>query len=194
MAATNRNLEEMVKNDRFRSDLLFRLQSFVIKLPSLRERPDDIKVLSRHHTDRICEHYAIPPKVFSPEFMKMLTAHTWTGNVRELVNALECAIAAAHNESILFPKHLPIQLRIAVTQTAMKKELPLTPQPGNNGSCGLPPLNEYRESVYSQAEKQYLQELMAVTSNDLAKACSLSDLSQSRLYALLKKHEVHFSR
>jgi two-component system NtrC family response regulator len=192
VAATNRNLEEMVRNERFRADLLFRLQSFVIELPSIKERPEDIKSMARYHTDRICEHYAIPPKGFSPEFLKTLAAYSWPGNVRELVNTLERTIAAARNESILFPKHLPMQLRIEVTQTAMRKELqpPHSASAEQSGCRNLPPLSEYRDSLYSQAERQYLQDLMAFTGNDIAEACRVSGLSQSRLYALLKKQKI----
>src|SRR6185369_7861533 len=146
----NRNLEEMVKNERFRSDLLFRLRSFVIVLPTLRERPDDIKSLARYHTDHICDHYSIPPKGFSPEFLKTLAAYTWPGNVRELVNTMERTIGAARNESILFPKHLPMQLRIEVTQTAMKKDIPPPQTEIQNGSRIIPPLNEFRDSLYTQ--------------------------------------------
>jgi len=191
VAATNRNLEEMVKNERFRDDLLFRLRSFVIVLPTLRERPDDIKPLARYHTDRICEHYGIPPKGFSPEFLKTLAAYTWPGNVRELVNTMERTIAAARNESILFPKHLPMQLRIEVTQTAMKKEIPPHQSEVQNGPRNIPPLNEFRDSLYAQAERQYLHDLMVSTGNDIGEACRVSGLSQSRLYALLKKQGIH---
>jgi two-component system NtrC family response regulator len=190
VAATNRNLDEMVKSERFRSDLLFRISTFVIELPNLRERPEDIKALARYHTDRICEHYGTPPKEFSPEFLKMLAAYSWPGNVRELVNTLERTIAAARFELILFPKHLPINLRIEVTKTTMKRET-ISQQPTEHaGSFSLPQLHELRDSVYANAEKQYLHDLMARTDNNVAEACRMSDLSQSRLYALLKKHGI----
>lgn len=191
VAATNRNLEEMVKNGRFRADLLFRLHSFVIELPPLRELPEDIKSLAHFHADRICEHYGIPPKGFSPEFLKTLAVHTWPGNVRELINTLERTIASARYESILFPKHLPIQLRIEVAKTGIKKELHPQQTEDQNASRNLPPLNEYRDSLYSHAEKQYLQDLMALTGNNIGEACQVSGLSQSRLYALLKKQGIH---
>ena len=191
VAATNRNLTEMVKNECFRADLLFRLHSFIIELPALREIPEDIKSLAHHHTDRICEHYGIPPKGFSPEFLKTLAGYSWPGNVRELVNTLERTIAAARNESILFPKHLPIHLRIEVAKTTIKRELLPTDPEDQNGSRNLPPLSEYRDSLYSNAEKHYLQDLMALTGNNIVEACRISGLSQSRLYALLKKHGIH---
>jgi two-component system NtrC family response regulator len=190
VAATNRNLEEMVQNERFRSDLLFRISTFVIELPSIRERPEDIKELTRYHTDRICQHYDTPSKEFSPDFLKMLSAYSWPGNVRELVNTLERTIATARFESILFPKHLPIHLRIEVAKTTMKHETPSN-QPAETGSSlTLPQLHEFRDSIYSNAEKQYLIDLMSLTDNNVTEACRVSGLSTSRLYALLKKQGI----
>lgn len=190
VVATNRNLDEMVKNGDFRSDLLFRISAFVIDLPSFRDRPEDIKELARYHTDRICEHYGTPTKEFSPDFLKMLAAYSWPGNVRELVNTLERTIAAARNELILFPKHLPIHLRIEVTKTTIKREAPFQPPTELSGTSPLPQLHELRDSIYSNAEKQYLHDLMALTENNVAEACRVSGLSLSRFYALLKKQGI----
>ena len=190
VVATNRNLDEMVKCERFRSDLLFRISTFVIELPSLRERPEDINELARYHTDRICEHYGIPTKEFSPDFLKMLAAYSWPGNVRELVNTLERTIAAARFELILFPKHLPIHLRIEVTKTTMKRETPSQQPTEHSGSFSLPQLHDLRDSIYSNAEKQYLHDLMVQTGNNVAEACRVSGLSTSRFYALLKKQGI----
>jgi len=190
VAATNRNLDEMVKSECFRSDLLFRISTFVIELPSIRECPEDIMELARYHTDRICKHYGISSKEFSPDFLNMLAAYRWPGNVRELVNTLERTIAAARCESILFPKHLPINLRIEVTKSTIKREATAT-QSTEQGSCiSLPQLHEYRDSIYSSAEKQYLLDLMTLTDNNVAEACHVSGLSASRLYALLKKQGI----
>jgi two-component system NtrC family response regulator len=190
VAATNRNLDELVKSGRFRSDLLFRISTFAIELPSIRKRPEDIQMLARYHTDRICEHYGTASKEFSPDFLKMLTAYKWPGNVRELVNTLERTISAARCESTLFPKHLPINLRIEVTKSTMKREAP-SQLPAEQNSCiSLPQLHEFRDSIYSNAEKQYLRELMTLTGNNVAEACRVSGLSISRLYALLKKQGI----
>jgi two-component system NtrC family response regulator len=190
VVATNRNLDEMVKNERFRSDLLFRISTFVIELPSIRKRPEDIRELARYHTDRICDHYDNPKKEFSPDFLNMLAAYSWPGNVRELVNTLERTIASARYESILFPKHLPINLRIEVTKTSMKREVHSQQDFEQCSSMNLPQLHEYRETVYSNAEKKYLQDLISVTDNNIAEACRMSGLSPSRLYALLKKQGI----
>jgi two-component system NtrC family response regulator len=190
VVATNRNLDDMVKSERFRSDLLFRISTFVIELPSIRERPEDIKELARYHIDRICDHYGTPTKEFSPDFLEMLAAYSWPGNVRELVNTLERTIAAARFESILFPKHLPINLRIEVTKTTMKREAPSQKPTEQSGSISLPPLHELRDSIYSNVEKQYLLDLMVLTDNNVTEACRVSGLSPSRFYALLKKQGI----
>ena len=193
VAATNRNLQQMVEEGSFRSDLLFRMSTFVIELPGLRERSDDIPLLARHHADRICSQYQVAFKDFSPEFVQMLTLYRWPGNVRELVNTLERTIAVARNESVLFPKHLPMQIRIEVTRQSLKNE-----QSGPD-TClptleSLPQLSDYRDAMYLQAEQKYLHNLMQSSDYNITKACEISGLSTSRLYALLKKQGVPLQR
>lgn len=190
VAATNRNLQQMVQEGVFRADLLFRISTFMVELPGLCERCDDIPLLVRHHADRICAQYEIAQKNFSPEFMRMLERYSWPGNVRELVNTLERTIAVARNEAVLFPKHLPIQIRIEVTRQAMHRG-------GNTAAAGelaqphkLPQLQEYRDAIYKTAEKKYLNELMELTDHSVTEACRISGLSSSRLYALLKKQGI----
>jgi two-component system NtrC family response regulator len=193
VAATNCNLQQMVKDGTFRSDLLFRMSTFVVELPALRERSDDIPLLARHHADRICSQYHVAPKDFSPEFIQMLSSYRWPGNVRELVNTLERTIAVARNEPVLFPKHLPMQIRIEVTRQSLQKE-----QPGTDTNMvhleSLPQLSDYRDAIYLQAEQKYLHDLMQTAENNIAKACEISGLSTSRLYALLKKQGIPLQR
>lgn len=190
VAATNRDLDEMVKQGKFRSDLLFRLRSFIIELPPLRERREDIKALSRFHIDKFCERYGLPTKGFSPEFMETLTSYSWPGNVREFVNTIDRTLATARFEQTLFPKHLPSHIRVQVAQSSLET----VPQQGSeaveNKVQRLPKLQEFRDTIYAQAEKQYLQDLMDVSAKDIPEACRISGLSQSRLYALLKKYAI----
>ena len=105
IAASNRNLDDMVRQGNFREDLLFRLRSFSIELPPLRERPEDIKDLAAYYTEVLCKRYEIETKEFSPEFFDVLTSYPWPGNVRELINALERALVNGRYERILFQKH-----------------------------------------------------------------------------------------
>ncbi|MDP3286285.1 MAG: sigma-54 dependent transcriptional regulator, partial [Desulfobacterales bacterium] len=105
LAATNRNLESMVEKGSFRQDLLFRLRTFTIELPPLRDRSCDIKALAIHFSNKLCHRFGIPEKGFSQDFFQMLEAYYWPGNVRELSNTMELALAQAYGEPILFAKH-----------------------------------------------------------------------------------------
>ncbi len=193
VAATNRNLRRMVQEGTFRSDLLFRISTFIIELPPISERTEDIPLLARHHADRISAQYNVLPKDFSPEFLQMLMLYRWPGNVRELVNTLERTIAVARNEPVLFPKHLPMQIRIEVTQQMMQKEE--TEGTVDQFSVeSLPQLSDYRDSIYVKAEQKYLQDLMNLSDYNVTEACKISGLSTSRLYALLKKHSIPLQR
>lgn len=102
LAATNRNLEEEIKEGRFREDLFYRLNVMEIFLPPLRERKDDILPLA---TCFAAEFGQIQPR-FSPDATSCLEAYTWPGNIRELRNAIERAVLLACGEIIL-PQHLP---------------------------------------------------------------------------------------
>lgn len=183
VSATNRNLNDMVKQGMFREDLLFRIQAFTIELPSLRERPEDIKDLALYYCAKISEKYGLGTKGLSPDFIDVLVSHKWYGNVRELVNTLERAIAGAPYEHTLYAKHLPEHIRIKVARNAVTKE------PNSEPAfqyCGLPSLQEFRNTM----EQRYFENLMNVTDGSIKEACRISGLSRSRLYALLQKYKI----
>src|SRR5690606_31847338 len=92
IATSNRDLTEEVKKGTFREDLLFRLNVVNLKIPPLRERPEDIKVLSRHFADKYAEVNSMPARSISDEAMQMLQRHGWKGNVRELENTVHRAV------------------------------------------------------------------------------------------------------
>lgn len=190
VAATNRNLDQMVKSGQFREDLLFRLRSYVIELPPLRKRSEDFQELARFYADRFCDRYGLPPKGFSPDFINTLRAYAWPGNVREFVHTMEQILASARYEATLFPKHLPTSIRVDVTRASVTQERDFDITLGNSSIHNLPKLHDYRDAVYNEAEKHYLHDLLALSEQNIAQACHLSGLSQSRLYALMKKHEV----
>ena len=214
IAATNRDLHEMVKDGQFRNDLLFRLKSITMNLPPLREHREDIGELTLSYIIKLCKRYGMETKGFSPEFLEMLVVHDWPGNVRELVNILEGALAAARYSPILFPKHLPVHMRVHAAQTSVGNGLkskdsqiedsglsaPVCPgtadrcdaQAGLSGN--LSTLREFRETGIAELERQYLKELTLLTQGNVKKACQISGLSRSRLYTLLKKCEISGSR
>src|ERR1700737_1425712 len=88
ICATHRNLVEMVNERQFRADLFYRLSVFPIELPSLRERPEDIRLLVRHFAIQYADRMRKPISVVSEDFMAALERHSWPGNVRELQNLI----------------------------------------------------------------------------------------------------------
>jgi two-component system, response regulator FlrC len=101
VATSNRDLSDAVKRGTFREDLLYRLNVVNLKLPSLRERPKDILALARHFGRKYAEANKVPFRPLAAETEKMLLAHSWRGNVRELENTIHRAVLLSHGEEIL---------------------------------------------------------------------------------------------
>jgi DNA-binding NtrC family response regulator len=102
ISATNRPLEQFVRDSRFREDLYYRVNAFAIRLPSLKERPVDIPVLAERFLGRYCAAHGLPldGKVFSREAMKALTSYSWPGNIRELESTVSRAALSAPGRAI----------------------------------------------------------------------------------------------
>ncbi len=192
IAATNRDLLQESENGHFREDLLYRLRSIVIELPPLRERTEDINELVVQYIGRICERYRLARKGFSPEFLATLTAYSWPGNIRELVHTLERAVINAQSEPLLFPQHLPRKIRIETTKSTLSLATPEPPESGTDISdaAEVPPYKEYRQQILDQAEEKYLRKLMAEAKGSMKNACKIAGLGRTRLYTLLKKHDI----
>ena len=110
IAATNQPLSKIVRDGRFREDLYYRLNVFAIEVPPLRDRVEDIPLLAEHFLQQFASQMGKNVRTISAEGMQLLQAHTWRGNVRELQNALERAVALAQSEAIL-PENLPDDVR-----------------------------------------------------------------------------------
>jgi DNA-binding NtrC family response regulator len=130
LCATNRDLRALIKNDEFREDLYFRINTFEIRLPALRERRSDIPSLARHLLGRAARRPVEQvTELLSPEAVDILLEHDWPGNVRELANVMEHAYIIAGGQPIL-PEHLPHHIRpnpsappaLALTPAAAKTE------------------------------------------------------------------------
>jgi two-component system NtrC family response regulator len=192
IAATNKNPAEMAKKGEFRGDLLFRLQTLVIELPPLRQRPEDIKYLSLYHLAEICDRYGLAMKEFSGEFLDILNRYPWPGNVRELVNAIEKSVVSARHEPVLYPKHLPTDIRIQVARASAGEPSPAeTPSEGSRRTPDLlPSLKDFRTQAVAELEQKYLKDLLGRVKGDIHEAVGISGLSRSRLYGLLKKYRI----
>jgi DNA-binding NtrC family response regulator len=111
LCATNRDLREMIKEDQFREDLYFRINTFEIRLPPLRERRSDIPDLARHLLARAARRPAeAVADLLTPEAIDVLLEHEWPGNVRELANVMEHAYIIAGGQAIT-AEHLPLHIR-----------------------------------------------------------------------------------
>jgi DNA-binding NtrC family response regulator len=128
VCATNRGLEEMVAAGTFRQDLFFRVNTFEIHLPPLRERQGDIPGLAAHLAARILKRPKISPELLTTELLDALCKHTWPGNVRELANALEHAVILAGGQPMT-ADHLPSSVLNSspVESVGMKFTLPNQP-------------------------------------------------------------------
>ena len=110
ISATNRDLEEAVKNGEFREDLYYRISVFPIKLPPLRERREDIPLLAAHFLDKYSKQENKGVEGIAPDALELLMAYNWPGNVRELENAIERAVVLANTKEVT-PKDLPNSVR-----------------------------------------------------------------------------------
>lgn len=159
VAATNRNLEELVERGEFREDLYYRLNVIPICLPPLRERKEDIPVLAEHFLDKIAEELNSEPKRILPETMEALMNYSWPGNVRELENVMERINILADGTDV-HPADLPhyiqenyfgdtikVQEDPAQEETVLKKE--------QEDSETLKTWEEYEKEIIAKALKQY---------------------------------------
>jgi transcriptional regulator with PAS, ATPase and Fis domain len=112
IAATNKDLEAMVKEGLFRKDLYYRLKVMVVEMPPLRDRLEDILLLSNLFIEENNKEYNKNIKGFSEEAKKLMIQYAWPGNVRELRNVIERAMILTDRE-VITPKHLPFELKQA---------------------------------------------------------------------------------
>jgi two-component system NtrC family response regulator len=192
IAATNRNLDEMAENGLFRQDLLYRLKSFAIDTPPLRQRKRDIRALAVHYVNRLCDIYHTESKGFSADFFDILSRYDWPGNIRELFNALEEALSVAGPEPMLYPHYLPTHIRAAVARIHV---IASTPGPPEENADIDPALFTRQNFLNLQVfrdrmERQYLERLTLLTNGNRKEACRISGLSRTRLFELLRKHDL----
>ena len=115
IAATNVNLAEAVKLGRFREDLYYRLKVFPVRLPALRERPEDIPLLIRHFITAISAKTGKSLRGIDPAAMAACIRHSWPGNVRELENTIEYAFVVCPDNAVIELQHLPPELHSSST-------------------------------------------------------------------------------
>lgn len=191
VAATNRNLWDMVSRGVFRQDLLYRLQGVMLTLPPLRERTGDITLVAGHHASRLCDRHAFPAKSFSPAMLRILEEYPWPGNVRELVNVVESLVLAARDETEIMPEHLSVLFRAMFARARISTADDAQHTAGYEEQVTVQALCEwkkFRQERLDKAEVEYLGRLLLACSGHITRASEMAGLSRQRLYTLLRKH------
>lgn len=188
ICATNRDLETMAEDGSFREDLLYRIKAIILNLPSLADRKQDIRDISLYHIEKISERNNRPLKECSSEFLQMLEMYDWPGNVRELVNSLENACAASGDEDTLLGIHLPTHIRIKSAQSSINHGKPALSE-AETDQLSVERMPTLRNLMH-KTESDYIKQLITLTDGNIKMCCAISGLSRSRMYAILKKHNI----
>jgi two-component system, NtrC family, response regulator AtoC len=178
VAATNRPLEQLVRESKFRSDLYFRLRIIQIALPPLRDRGEDILRLAHHFLALHGTRYGKKQLQFSQQTQEALLAYLWPGNVRELRNVIEQAVLLA-NQSVIEPAHLTFCATLGVS--APKHELAVP----TRASEGL---------KLEQVERDLLLQALEKTSWNVTHAAKLLGISRDTLRYRIDKYDLHGPR
>jgi two-component system response regulator GlrR len=164
ISATHRDLEKEMAEGRFRSDLFYRLNVVSLALPSLSERRDDIPLLANHFLHVVATRYRKEVNAFSPEAMDLLVRASWPGNVRQLLNVVEQAVALS--TSPVVPGSL--------VQKAIRELEEIVP------------FDEARRRF----EADYLTQLLKMTGGNVAQAAKLAQRNRTDFYKLLQRHSL----
>ena len=199
VAATHRNLDEMVSNGEFREDLFYRLHVFPIELPPLRRRAEDLPALVYAITDKLKRETGKDIKV-TPDAMDVLTRYTWPGNVRELSNLLE-RLSILYPDTTVDASKLPNKynsLSSYINDNETKNYLTPIPESINpiSNIDGLPPLTSEGLDLKSQittVEQFYILQALEMANGVVAQAAKLLGLRRTTLVEKLKKHDLQRS-
>ncbi len=174
IAATARQLEDEIREQRFRSDLYYRINVVRIDLPSLRERTGDIPLLTRHFIGRYARDMGREDIGITPEALDVLAGYSWPGNVRELQNVVKRMLALSTHD-MLDVEDVPDEV---ITQAGYSPEE------------SRPSFFDKREAQVANFERDYLHELLIIHRGDISKAAEEARLPRGTLYRLLNKHQL----
>jgi DNA-binding NtrC family response regulator len=177
VAATNKQLEQLVSKGALREDLYYRLKVVSIYLPPKRESPEDIPSLAEHFLRRYSHDVAKPVTSISNETMKLLCAYPWPGNVRELENVIDQAVALSR-QSLLTPEDLPVEVRegkaLGFSRRSTLDEEFVFP--------GTPTMDEVK--------KRYILHLLGLTQGNISRAAKILDMDRRSLYRMLARYKI----
>jgi DNA-binding NtrC family response regulator len=176
IAATNLNLQQAMRDKRFREDLYYRLSVITVPLPPLRERPDDIPLLAYHFLRKYAARSGRQIERISVEAMRALRSHAWPGNVRELENAIERAVVMSRGDVVL-----PGDLPSSVSATG-------APPLSQNLLLDLPFADAKRKAV-EQFEAAYASSTLQRAGGNVSEAARQAGMDRSNFRRILRKHK-----
>lgn len=183
ISATNRGLEELVAEGTFREDLYYRVNTFTIEIPSLKDRRDDIELLANHFLQKYGEKNGKYVAGIAPEALRLMLAYEWKGNVRELEHAVERGLVLASGDMVQ-PEDLPQALSAVRTGAAD----PMVPQLYMER-----PFKEAKALIVEDFEKRYIAEVLIRHGGNISRAAAHSGIDRRSLHRLLLKHEIDAS-
>lgn len=177
VAATNHNLAEAVSKREFRQDLYYRLDVVTIRLPPLRERVEDIPLLARHFLQRYTQESGKSVTAISDKAMELLCAYRWPGNIRELENAIEQAVALSY-QSILTPEDLPETVRDLTVAESFQDAA----QNGQFLFTDTPTLEEVK--------KRYVLHILKHNLGNVSRSARMLNIDRRSLYRMLARFKI----
>jgi two-component system nitrogen regulation response regulator NtrX len=177
IAATNKRLEDEIAQGRFREDLFFRLNVVPIRLPSLRERREDVAALAAWFAQSFCAENGLKPKTISPEAIQALSKLPWRGNVRELRNAVERLVIMTPQATIR-PEDIPAGLGLAPVEASVS--------PDPSGSPGAATLQDFKDA----AERAFIIAKLEEHDWNVAATAKAIDTPRSNLYKKLEAYGI----
>jgi len=179
VAATNVDLEEAQRAGRFREDLYYRLNVIPILVPPLRERSEDIPLLSHHFLRRVATRENKRIKGFTRGAMEALAGHRWIGNVRELENVVERSVVLCRDE-VIGIEHLPDHF---AKSDGIDPELGL-------GALSRMPFAQAKQLATDAFERRYLQALLQRTKGNVSEAARFAGMDRSNFRRVLKRYDL----
>lgn len=183
VAATSADLEKKIADKSFRPDLYHRLNVVHLRVPALRERPDDILSLSNGLLERFCQNTGLPPKTIADEAYHALISYNFPGNVRQLQNAMERAAIFSGMESQVRLEHLPEEIR-------HQGSLFQIPSPGNLIPNSIPDEGINFSEVVSQVERELLLQTLDKTGGNKMQAAKLLNMKRTTLIEKIKRLQI----
>ncbi|MBN1961540.1 MAG: sigma-54-dependent Fis family transcriptional regulator [Deltaproteobacteria bacterium] len=187
IAATNIDLERAIHEGRFREDLFYRISTFRMELPPLRERREDIPLIAQFLLDKIAQKSNLDVHGFTDEALAALVKYSWQGNVRELNNAIEHAATLCNSDRIDVAD-LPSFVSAGGSHT--KRRATIVADSPTIGSVSSAPYSTARARLLEDFEQRYLADLLATTDGNLSEAARRSGIDRSNLRRMLKRYHI----